>query len=366
MKRVITVGASVVETSMEFKIKDFPLMVLITETESLGNPNCREVSSGPALVLGKDTFSVHVVWSVAENGQVKDDSQFGWYVQGDHKSPLYLKIMVQLRNVEPSLSNVYLRELKKLSVLTSVGCCPSFPTPIPLMPLKKVLDPKNGWIIDNAISLHCVLSMVTADAPQVEPACADTSLPQDLGNIFRSGDLSDVTLVVGSARLNAHSHILAARSPVFCKMFQSPMKEASTREVVVEDLDSAAMGHFLQFIYVGALDMEALATDQDALAILRVAHRYEVPSLMERCAKVISGRLAVKSVAEVLQTSYVLGFIALQHQCLGFVATHLAEVQETDGFMKLLQHYPALVKELFSMVAPPKKKRRVEGPATDE
>merc|ERR1712150_11098 len=125
-------------------------------------------------------------------------------------------------------------------------------------------------------------------------------------------------------------------------------------------------GQFLQFLYMGTLEPEALSTDASALAVLRAAHRHEVTSLVEICAKVISGRLAVQSVTEVLQTADLIGCTSLRERCLGFVTTHLAEVQDTDGFRRLLQYCPELFKDLFSMIAPPRKKRRLEPSVIDD
>ena len=57
---------------------------------------------------------------------------------------------------------------------------------------------------------------------------------------WQSGKCSDFTFKVGSETFQAHKSILAMRSPVLCGMMEAGGIEATTGEIMVEDIDPVA------------------------------------------------------------------------------------------------------------------------------
>ena len=74
---------------------------------------------------------------------------------------------------------------------------------------------------------------------------------QDYHELFQSGKLSDVTLLVGDIELKAHKAILSTRSPVFAAMFEHDCKEKHESQVTISDVHVDVLKELLLFIYTG-------------------------------------------------------------------------------------------------------------------
>jgi len=92
--------------------------------------------------------------------------------------------------------------------------------------------------------------------------------------------MTDVEFLVGEETFGAHRSLLSTRSPVFAAMFASGMKEVSTGQVRIEDVDPTTFQHFLKFLYIGMV--EPSSVDRDLFV---VADKYGVETLMELCRR---------------------------------------------------------------------------------
>lgn len=73
-------------------------------------------------------------------------------------------------------------------------------------------------------------------------------LSTDLHRLLDQGVLSDVVLQVKGRVLHAHKAVLAARSPVFQRLFLSDMAESRTSTVAVE-FPAAVMDRVLRYTF---------------------------------------------------------------------------------------------------------------------
>ncbi len=66
-----------------------------------------------------------------------------------------------------------------------------------------------------------------------------------LVNLYLYDDMqfSDVNFNIGGREFLAHKNILAARCKYFAAMFQHPMKEQSTNQVKIEDIEPEVFDH---------------------------------------------------------------------------------------------------------------------------
>jgi len=186
-------------------------------------------------------------------------------------------------------------------------------------------------------------------------------LAQDLSSLYCSESFSDVTIIVGEQRFPAHRALLGARCKVFYAMLNAPMKEAITREIVLKDLEEEAVRQLLRFIYTGGIDSDYLAEDAGALSLMQAAHRFDVPALVDHCARVIGSRLQVDTVAEVLVASDAANLSVLRELCISFLVEHAVEVQSTESFKCLAERCPALMLEVFAAATVPPCKRARPG-----
>lgn len=79
----------------------------------------------------------------------------------------------------------------------------------------------------------------------------------DFNQLWKSGKLSDVTLVVGSGcSFRVHKAILSARSPVFEAMFEHDMRENEENSVEITDVAAEVLEKLLGYIYTGKVPFE--------------------------------------------------------------------------------------------------------------
>jgi len=200
-----------------------------------------------------------------------------------------------------------------------------------------------------------------------KPGFAVVEMPgdiiKDLGCAFGSESFSDLTIVVGHDRIRAHCVVLAARSKVFAAMLSSPMKEAATKEVVLQDIEMPVLKELLRFIYTGEVDKSAvMAKTGIAMDLLFAAHRFELLPLVRFCEKTLGSKLEDDTVVDVLEVAVTLGCSTLKQACLDHVVKNAVAIQSRASFKDMAAKNPALMLEVFAAVAgAPASKRRKTG-----
>merc|ERR1719436_2369909 len=129
------------------------------------------------------------------------------------------------------------------------------------------------------------------------------------------------------------------------------MKEQAEKEVTITDLEPLAVQRMVRFMYTGGL-----SHDNETLALLEAAHRYQVAVLVELCVVALSSRLSVDMVAERLMVADLAGLDSLRRACLLFITSssgRVAAVQATEGYAKLAQKRPHLALDILASAFPP-------------
>ncbi|XP_035229105.1 speckle-type POZ protein B-like [Stegodyphus dumicola] len=121
----------------------------------------------------------------------------------------------------------------------------------------------------------------------------------DLGNLYKTGKLSDITITVGSKTFSVHKSIVCARSAVFCRMFEIEMKESVGNRVDISDIDPDIMDEILMYMYSGWLK-KPLEGDR-AEELYAVADKYDIFTLKEKCSTFFKSGLSASNVCRVLQ-----------------------------------------------------------------
>lgn len=177
-----------------------------------------------------------------------------------------------------------------------------------------------------------------------------------LGEALDTGLLSDVVLRVGTKEIHAHKAILAARSPVFCAMFTTDMRESRAQEVELEDVEPEAVGALVRFLYTGEVLCESLETEESALSLLQAAHRYGAATLVETCTQVLCSNLEVETAIDRLLVADLIQVAEFKTHCLEFISANLADVQMTESYERLVEKRPALLRDIISTMCPPSRK----------
>ncbi|CRK90613.1 CLUMA_CG004315, isoform A [Clunio marinus] len=111
------------------------------------------------------------------------------------------------------------------------------------------------------------------------PEMRHAKLLQDIQSLTSSGTLSDFTFIVNGRRLEVHKAILAARSPVFERMFTGDFRESASKVQEIKDVSPDIFEEFLFFLYTGELRND----DTPFEDLIIIADRYQVTDLLKHC-----------------------------------------------------------------------------------
>ena len=129
----------------------------------------------------------------------------------------------------------------------------------------------------------------------------------------------------------AHKAVLAARSPVFAKMFEHNLQESATNCITVSDIDPDVFKELLTYIYTGqAPNIQTLAS-----SLLNVAEKYQLGRLKAMCERQMSYGLQVDNAAETLVLAHTYGADQLKKNALMYIVKHRNEVRETKDWEKV-------------------------------
>ena len=92
--------------------------------------------------------------------------------------------------------------------------------------------------------------------------------------------MSDVCLIVEDQKFHVHRNVLALWSPVFETMFTSNFREKHKGEIQLPGKSAESMKALLSMIYPPA---KQELTRENCVAILELAHEYQIASIVEKC-----------------------------------------------------------------------------------
>jgi len=230
-----------------------------------------------------------------------------------------------------------------------------------------LLDESSGLLPDDKLTIYCEVNVVTEAkeySGQVSPfqsrvpACR---LADDLEDIYKSQEFSDVTIYANNREFKVHKAVLAARSPMFRGMFSHDMKETKYNRVEVSDVDPDVLEEMLRFIYTGKSSLEARLQSKEqkeqekeqhlAIGLLQAANKYQLDRLKLICEEALYKTLSADSVAEILSLADLYSAAQLKNQAIEFISTHATEVIETEGWTRMVRENPHLVAEVFKALA---------------
>jgi len=351
--------------SGRFQIEKFSL---------LGQKKGEFVSSGPIIDAGGAKFAITVYPQGDEKSRANYVSAFLRLVGGKDT----VRAMFSLSAVNEMGNQIRGEEVKDSRDFSSK---------------KATWSPSLGWLdfvhrdhVTNTVIFEASVEVVgepvlsaTSCMPYVQaassrlnpsvPATGSDSLAADWRALWVSGLRSDVLLRAGGREIKAHGLVLAARSAVFEKMlFSSGMAEAKTGVVEVSDVSHEVLRRLCEFAYTGEVEgEEAWQDDEELCGLLNAAVKYEVSGLAGLCAERAMTKVSVENAAEWLMLATRVDAEGLKAHCVQFVTAHLAEVQDTAGWDRLMQDKQLvceLAPVLFQAVRPSKRRRTRDGGCT--
>ncbi len=153
----------------------------------------------------------------------------------------------------------------------------------------------------------------------------------------------------------AHKAILAARSPVFAKMFSHDMKESATNTVKLPDIEPAVLKELLTYVYTN----EYPNIKSYAVSILYNAEKYKLEHLKALCEQRLSYDLQTENAAKILLLADTCSASQLKRNALLFTKMYGGRVLATKEWEEVKPN-AELLQELLSTIFEKKKCMAIE------
>merc|ERR1712217_858204 len=143
----------------------------------------------------------------------------------------------------------------------------------------------------------------------------------------------------------------------------SDMSERSTGIVEISDVQPDVLQMLCEFAYTGNIKGKAWAAENTVCELLRAASKYEIPSLERLCADQVQRMTTIENAADRLTVATQINAGELKSHCLQFIADHLRQVKNTEGWARLMQDKQMLCEIaplLFDTMSSPTKRPRTE------
>jgi len=202
----------------------------------------------------------------------------------------------------------------------------------------------------------CIDQAGMACSVSVKPARTSSIahlVPATLGiSMWEHVDFTDAVVMCGASRWPVHRCVLSVGSPVFKAMLKGGLREASEATVRIDDAPVAAVEALLHYIYAGSIDRADSGID--VLELMPLAHRFELPVLLELCMEKCLKELSVDNAAKTVER------LQLYSEESACASEALEKVKQ-----KLTRDDALLCAVLKHVRAPEQDARHVQGPIFD-
>jgi hypothetical protein len=113
------------------------------------------------------------------------------------------------------------------------------------------------------------------------------TLTRQMKELLQKNDFYDVKFKVEEKEIPAYKGILISRCPYFANLFKSGMKEAQDQIIDVPNVKYDVYYKLIEYIYCEKIDISS----EIAIDLLKLAHEYSLPSLTQKCAKLLAKKV---------------------------------------------------------------------------
>ena len=221
------------------------------------------------------------------------------------------------------------------------------------------LDDHPDLLPDGNLTLKCTVTVFGPDKilsgsvsdsskPNLSVDC-QKQLGEHLGKVFSDKQFSDIKIQCEGQTFDCHVAILAARSPVFRRMFQADMKEKETKTVTIEDFKAEVVSEMLNFIYTGNISNHDTTISGIAKELLAAADKYQLDLLKKICEESLCSTLEVTNCLEYLVLGDMYQTFKLRKRAMEIAVENIDSIIYTDVFKNLYYQKPELACEVMNI-----------------
>ncbi|XP_049795310.1 uncharacterized protein LOC126210186 isoform X2 [Schistocerca nitens] len=275
-----------------------------------------------------------------------------WYVQlqKSEGNPMMCFCLVSSSNSEPVnatlKATVLDQEGSKHCVYPPVFCSLQICCISSLVCVKDNFDVKElgeHWTFECEV---CTVEVVTENTSDADEEELHSALAEDLEQLLKSKNLTDIKLSAGGVQLDAHRAILCARSPVFRAMLSHDTKEALEGLVEISDAEPQVVSEMLRYMYTDRIQVPSDMTEQ----LLVVFDKYGLQDPKLKCELELARHLTIDSAADIAVYAVIHSCSFLQKVCVAFIKQNLEQVVGSGGWANIIDKYPAAVETISELL----------------
>jgi len=160
----------------------------------------------------------------------------------------------------------------------------------------------------------------------------------DMEKLFNNKKHADVKIFCGERTFYAHKNVLSTRSKVFSAMINSKMKESTTSQVHLTDMDPDTAHCVLTYIYTGKVTLTANTSYTE---LIYGAEKYDLPHLKNYCFDCLLENVTRDTIGTLAVTAYTYNAEPeLRKAVKNLCQENIASLQKNPAFRKLIVEHP--------------------------
>uniref|UniRef100_A0AC35ETP6 BTB domain-containing protein n=1 Tax=Panagrolaimus sp. PS1159 TaxID=55785 RepID=A0AC35ETP6_9BILA len=169
---------------------------------------------------------------------------------------------------------------------------------------EEFFDPEKHFIVDGEMTINMDgILTIEKEAENEKLLQFDDTVDSKLGLALWKQENKDFIISADGKEIHAHKNVLAARSPVFSRMFETAMKEANENKVTIEDFTFDIVEKAIKFCYHQSLDglekyLISVLKEITVCRLTNAALLSNATKLEMKCTKFFKSCLKTKPIAD--------------------------------------------------------------------
>uniref|UniRef100_A0A8I6WEF5 BTB domain-containing protein n=2 Tax=Hordeum vulgare subsp. vulgare TaxID=112509 RepID=A0A8I6WEF5_HORVV len=215
-----------------------------------------------------------------------------------------------------------------------------------------------AYLQDDSLVIECDITVVeeskvavTATSFKIQVPPSDLS--NNLGELLKAGEETDVMFEVRGEIFHAHKIVLAMRSPVFKADLFGRKGDRTRRIMNIKDIQPPIFRALLHFIYTDSLPSMGHLDGDDGEEMVKhlimAADRYAMARMKVICESILCKNLNVQNVTTILALANEHHCNHLKNACLEFITSpdRIHDVVASEGYAQLKRSRPAIIVDIF-------------------